>query len=121
MKNNSTNFISLFLSTSTLVCCAMPALFVALGAGASFASLMSFLPFLAILSQYKIAITCFAAVMLIIAGFANFKSQYAPCPTDPQLAKLCMQTRRRSAFIFALSITIFTLSTIFTYIVPRFI
>ena len=121
MKNNSTNFISLFLSTSTLVCCAMPALFVALGAGASFASLMSFLPFLAILSQYKIAITCFAAVMLIIAGFSNYKSQYAPCPAEPELAKLCMQTRVRSKFIFTLSLAVFTFSTIFTYIVPRFI
>jgi hypothetical protein len=121
MKLKSSNFISLFLSSSTLICCAMPALFVALGAGALFASLVSFLPFLATLSQYKVAITSFAAIMLLIAGFANHRSQYAPCPTDPELAKLCMQTRKRSKFIYFLSVAIFTFSAIFTYVVPRFL
>lgn len=121
MKVKSSNFISLFLSSSTLICCAMPALFIALGAGASLASLVSFLPFLATLSQYKVAITCFAAIMLFIAGVANHRSQYAPCPTNPELAKLCMQTRKRSKFIFNLSLAIFTFSTIFTYVVPSFL
>ena len=37
-------FASLFSSVGTLFCCALPALFVTLGAGASFASLTSAVP-----------------------------------------------------------------------------
>ena len=68
IKDKTANFFSLFASSSTLVCCAMPALFVALGAGATFASLITIFPFLIVLSQYKIQITIAAFVMLAIAG-----------------------------------------------------
>ena len=49
--------ITLFASSSTLICCALPALFVLLGAGATFASLVNFFPQLIIISQYKISIS----------------------------------------------------------------
>ena len=68
VNEKAANFFALFASSSTLVCCALPAIFVALGAGASFASLVSTFPFLITLSQYKLYITFFALVMLLIAG-----------------------------------------------------
>ena len=46
MEDKSVNFLSLFASSSTLICCALPAMFVALGAGASFAALVTNFPFL---------------------------------------------------------------------------
>ena len=46
LNEKAANFFALFASSSTLVCCALPAIFVALGAGASFASLVSSFPFL---------------------------------------------------------------------------
>ena len=71
-QDDAANFVSLFASSSTLICCALPAIFVALGAGASFASLVSTFPFLIVLSQYKIYISFTALTRLAIAGIINF-------------------------------------------------
>lgn len=121
MEDKSVNFLSLFASSSTLICCALPAMFVALGAGASFASLITHLPFLITLSQYKTQITIFALVMVIAAGYANYKTYHMPCPSDPELGRLCMQTRKRSRYVYYISVVLFIFATIFTYIIPVFI
>ena len=121
VNEKAANFFALFASSSTLVCCALPAIFVALGAGASFASLVSTFPFLITLSQYKLYITFFALVILLIAGYANYRNSNLPCPADPELGRLCMATRRRSGNIFYASACIFLFATIFTYLVPKFL
>ena len=121
MSDKSANFFSLFASSSTLICCAFPALFVALGAGASFVSLVSTFPFLIVLSQYKIYITSFATLMILVAGYVNYKTYLLPCPSDSESGRLCMQTRKRSRMIYYLSVAIFLFATIFTYIVPNFL
>ena len=76
MEDKSANFLSLFASSSTLICCALPSLFVVIGAGASFANLLTVFPFLIVLSQYKIYITMFALVMIVFAGYVNYKTYY---------------------------------------------
>ena len=121
IDEKTANFFSLFASSSTLVCCALPAIFVAIGAGASFASLVSTFPFLITLSQYKIYITLFALVMLLIAGYANYRNYNLPCPANPELGRLCMKTRKRSRVIYYVSAGIFMFATLFTYLVPRFL
>lgn len=121
MSDKSANFFSLFASSSTLICCAFPALFVALGAGASFVSLVSTFPFLIVLSQYKIYITSFATLMILVAGYVNYKTYLLPCPSDSESGRLCMQTRKRSRMIYYFSVAIFLFATIFTYIVPNFL
>ena len=121
MNDKTTNFLSLFASSSTLICCALPAIFVVLGAGASFASLITVFPFLITLSQYKLYITLFALILLALAGYINYKTFYMPCPVDPELGKLCMKTRKRSRYIYYLSLLLFIFATIFTYIIPRLI
>ena len=119
MNDKTANFFSLFASSSTLICCALPAVFVLLGAGASFASLLSVFPFLIILSQYKLAITAAAFAMIVLAGYVNYKTYYMPCPIDPEAGRACMQTRRNSRFLYYVSVDIFCFATIFTYIIPR--
>ena len=52
MQDRSANFLSLFASSSTLICCALPSLFVVIGAGASFANLITVFPFLIVLSSF---------------------------------------------------------------------
>ena len=121
MDDKTTNFISLFASSSTLICCALPAIFVVLGAGASFASLITVFPFLITLSQYKLYITLFALIMLALAGYINYKTLYMPCPADPELGRACMETRKKSRYLYYTSVSIFLFATIFTYIVPRFL
>ena len=49
-KNLIVPSLSLFTSLGTLLCCALPSLFVAIGAGAVLAGLISNMPFLIVLS-----------------------------------------------------------------------
>ena len=118
MNDRSSNFLSLFASSSTLICCALPAIFVALGAGASFASLLSVFPFLITLSSFKVQITLFALFWLVVAGFINYRTYYMPCPADPELGRLCALNRKRSRYLYYVSVFIFLFATIFTYIIP---
>ena len=111
-------FLSLIASSSTLICCALPALFVTLGAGATLASIVNIFPELIIISKYKIYISIFALLFLIIAGILIKKASLQPCPTDPNLRDICMKTRKRSRVIYLTSVFIFTFASIFTYIIP---
>ena len=117
--HKTASLFSLFASSSTLICCALPALFVALGAGASFASLVSTMPFLITLSVYKLHITSFALIMLIVAGYTNYRTASMPCPADPELGRACLRTRRRSLNVYYASSGLFVFATFFTYVVPR--
>lgn len=66
MKDKALAIFSLFASTSTLLCCALPTLLVTLGLGAVVAGAISSLPWLVTLSQYKAVV--FLAAGLLIAG-----------------------------------------------------
>ena len=118
MKAKTINFFSLFASSSTLICCALPALFVAVGAGASFASLITLFPFLITLSHYKVYITLFALVMLVIAGYMNHKTRHLPCPAEHEHGVACMHARKRAGYVYSVSVGLFLFATIFTYVVP---
>ena len=53
IKEDFVSIGSLFTSVSTLLCCALPSLLVALGMGAVVAGLASDLPWLITMSKYK--------------------------------------------------------------------
>lgn len=53
LKNDFISIASLFTSVSTLLCCALPSLLVALGMGAVVAGMVSDFPALVTLSKYK--------------------------------------------------------------------
>ena len=122
IRNDKTaNILSLLASTSTLICCAIPALFVLLGAGATLASLVTTFPFLISLSVYKSSITITTFAILLIVGYFNYRTYYLPCPTDPVLGQACTTSRRKSRLIYCFSVIIFLFSTFFTYVAPRII
>ena len=121
IKENLPNLVALLASSSTLICCALPALLVLLGAGASLANFITIFPFFIVLSKHKILISIIATVTLSLAGYLNYKTYHMPCPADPRLGKQCMQTRKRSVYIYIISVFIFIFATIFTYVLPRII
>ena len=121
MFDRSANFISLFASSSTLICCALPAVFIVIGAGATFASIISIFPFLVVISKYKVSITLVSLLILVFAGYINYRTYYLPCPADPELGRICLQTRKRSRSIYYFSVILFTFATIFTYLIPYLI
>ena len=45
--------------------------------------------------------------MIIIAGYVNYKTYHMPCPADPELGRACEQTRKRSRYIYYVSVGIF--------------
>ena len=83
LKNITLPLISLFSSFGTLICCALPALLVSLGAGAVLAGLITNLPQLLFLSKYKIYVFGIAGVLIIASGYMLWINRNAPCPIDP--------------------------------------
>ena len=99
--------LSLFTSLSTLLCCALPALLVTIGAGAALASIVHVTPWLVYLSKYKIYTFLFSGLMLIVAGFFIYRSRNDPCPIDQDQAMACMRMRKgQSLYLFSIDINI---------------
>jgi len=109
---------SLFASSSTLVCCAIPALLVALGAGAALSSLVSIFPQVVWLSEHKEALFGFAGLMMIGSGVLQWRNRSAPCPIDPALRDACLKTRKTASTVYAVSVVLYLIGGWFAFIQP---
>jgi hypothetical protein len=112
------SFAALFTSTGTLVCCTLPALLVALGAGSALAGLVSVFPQIVWLSEHKALVFGLAAAMLVLAGAQQWRNRGAPCPVDPALRDACLRTRALSARIYGVSVLLFALGAWFAFVMP---
>jgi hypothetical protein len=121
LTKRSFPFLVLFTSASTLVCCALPALFVTLGLGATFASLISAVPQLVWLSEHKPTLFIFSAIMLAIGGIMQWRAKDAPCPIEPELRRSCLRARRFSLGFYLLSVLIYLIGFSFAYLLPLFL
>ena len=111
-------FLSLFTSASTLVCCALPALFVSLGMGAVLAGLVSDVPQLVWMSHHKGLTFGTAAIMLAASGGMIWRGQYLPCPIEPRLRHACMRGRKVSLVIYVISVILFLTGYAFAFLLP---
>lgn len=117
-RSAATSWLALFAGTSTLVCCAIPALLVTLGAGAALASLVSVFPQIVWLSENSGWVFGGGALMLALGGAAHWQQRHAPCPLDPALRQACMAQRRRSARVYGISVLLFGLGAWFAFVQP---
>lgn len=108
--------LSLFASTSTLICCALPALLVTLGLGASLAGLVSAAPWLVALSKYKVWLFAGSGLMLAAAGLMHRRAARLPCPADPAKAAACMRLRRFSGWTLGVSAVVWTVGFFFAFL-----
>lgn len=108
--------LSLFASTSTLLCCALPALLVTLGLGASLAGLVSAAPWLVALSSYKVWLFAGSGAMLALAFAMHRRAARRACPVDPAAAAACARLRRTSAVILGLSTAIWAVGFVFAFL-----
>jgi hypothetical protein len=115
------NIFSLFTSGSTLICCAFPATLVAIGSAATLTSLISNFPQLIWISEHKPLVFGLAGLMLIVAGYLQWRARHLPCPTDPILAEYCSKTRSRSFWIYCFSVAIFLTGGFFAFVAPLLI
>lgn len=116
MSPRGLTLVTFLTSTSTLFCCALPALFVTLGLGSTFASMMSTFPQLVWLSENKTYLFIGSGILLSIGGYMQWKSRRAPCPIDPQLRQLCMSSRKWGFVVYLISLGIFLIGFSFSYL-----
>ena len=112
------SLLSLFASSSTLICCAIPALLVSLGAGAALASLVTVFPQIVWISEHKEIIFSIAALLMIVTGFIQWRNQNAPCPIDVELRNACLKIRKVSLRIYLFSLALLLIGAWFAFIQP---
>lgn len=110
---------ALLASTGTLVCCVLPVVMVAVGAGAALAGLVSTVPQLIWMSGHKGLVFGLAGALLLLAGAALWRARGIPCPADPALAKACVWLRRLSAGLYMVALATFAVGSTFAFVLPR--
>lgn len=108
--------LALFGSFSTLLCCALPALLVSLGAGAAMIGLVGAVPQLVWISEHKVGLFAFAGTMLTLSAITRFASRNAPCPADPTKAAACRRLRRLSLGVFLASLAMYATGFYFAFV-----
>jgi len=102
-EGSGVTWFTLFASTGTLVCCALPIILVTLGMGAAVASLTSAFPFLITLSQHK------------TWGWLIHRPGRS-CPTDPRLQHACTRSQRWNRRIYWTSVIIWAIGFFAAYL-----
>ena len=108
--------LSLFTSIGTLVCCALPALLVSIGMGATLAGLVSTAPWITVISEYKTLVFTIAGILITLAVSLQWRSRHYPCPDDPAQAKACARLRKISWWILGLAVVLYIIGFFFAFL-----
>ena len=106
-------WLTLFITSGTLLCCALPILLVSLGFGAVVASLNYNIPGLVFLAEHKLWTLSLSASLLLFLAWVIWRPNQA-CPTDPDLAIHCQKAKRWNQRIFWLSVGIWVVGFFFS-------
>lgn len=108
-------FLSLFTSTGTLICCALPALLVSLGAGAVMAGLVETVPQIVWLGKNKELVFSIAGALLLASGLWQWHARSLPCPADRAQAAACARARKVSWIVWGVSVALFVIGAFFAF------
>jgi len=114
------SFLTLFTSVGTLVCCALPALFLVLGMGAAFAGIIGNVPQLIWFSENKILVFSIGAILLTTGGILQQRAKNLVCPIDPKLGVACKTTRDWSFWAYVISVGIYIIGAGFAFLPQLF-
>lgn len=112
-------FLALFTSMGTLICCALPALMVSIGAGAALAGLLSAFPQLALLSEHKEITFGVSGGLLLLALWLFWYNRNAPCPIGRKQARACKILRSISKWILILTVLIYAVGVFFAFFATK--
>lgn len=115
LKQKSVTFFTLFSTTGTLICCALPIILVSLGMGATVVAMTSTFPFLVTLTHYKIWVFAFSGLMLLVSGWLMFRSSRS-CPADQELARACNTTHKWNKRIYWSSLVVWVIGFTASYL-----
>ena len=113
--------LTLFSSLTTLLCCALPAALVAVGAGAALAGLITAVPQLVVLSEHKTTVFAVAGIALALAGIFRLLNRNAPCPANAALARACRRARRVGGVVLTAALAIYGVAFFFAFIAAAFL
>ena len=119
-RSGALSYLSLFTSLSTLLCCALPSLFVLFGLSATVASVLSQAPWLVTMSHHKGWVFLIAG--LLIAG--NFGYVYRVPPKlqakqgacDPNDSAACQTASRLSRVVLWCSAALYLVGCFTAYL-----
>lgn len=114
-NEKSITVFTLVTTTGTLLCCALPIIFVTLGMGATVVAMTSAFPFLITLTKYKIWLFAFSGLMLLVSGWLMFRPGHI-CPTDKELADACNTAHKWNKRIYWTSVAIWSVGFTAAYI-----
>ena len=86
--------------------------------GATMAGLVSTVPQIVWLSQYKGIVFTLSGAMILGSGVLHYKNRNAPCPIDPILAQACTRARVTSFWLLIVSGTLWCLGAFFAFVAP---
>lgn len=115
-KESLSAYLGLFTSVGTLLCCALPALLVSLGLGASMITLTKAIPQITWIGEHKNYVFSFAFLMLFISSILTYKNRNAPCPIDPKLRDACLRGRKYSKNVLILGWLLLSVGFFFAYL-----
>ena len=111
---NISNYFTLLSSTSTLLCCALPAFLSIFVGGMVVSSYISLFPWLIPLSKYKSILFIGTGLLLLINGIILFIKK--SCPIDKK--KECESATKRSNLIYIVAVIFYTVGILFSFIIP---
>ena len=106
-------WFTLFVTSGTLLCCALPILLVSMGFGAVVASLNYNIPGLMFLVEHATWTLGLAALVLVFMAWVIWRPNQT-CPTDPKLAAACREAKNWNQLIFWVSAVIWGIGFFFS-------
>ena len=106
-------WLTLFITSGTLLCCALPVLLVSLGFGTVVASLNYNIPGLFFLAEHKLLALSISGLLLTFLAWVIWRPDQA-CPIDPKGAAACRQSKKWNKRIFWLSVGIWMIGFFFS-------
>lgn len=120
VKPQKWGILILFVSFPTLLCCALPIIFVSLGMGSVVASVYGdYFPWLRWFGLHEGITFGVSAIILAVAGWILFRPGRA-CPSDPESAKQCNSAHKWNIRFFLGSIAIWCVGAFSAFILPYF-
>ncbi len=108
----------LFASVPTLLCCALPILFVSLGMGSVVASLYGeHLPFLRWFGLHETATFSVTALILILAGWVLYRPGRV-CPIEAELAAACNTAQKWNVRFYWSAVLIWLIGAFSAFVLP---
>ena len=118
MNSQLVNFLSVFTSTGTLLCCALPAALAAVAGGAAVGTLITTFPWLITVSHYKGWIFIMAGSLIVFSGFLTLRPQ-GKLACSITGGKGCEVAGRFTKSMFWSAVGIYGIGAFFSYaIVP---